>query len=228
MARDRLAVLGERGAEDVGARGERRVVHRDLDVVALSGALARKQRHQNAREAVQRDGEVGERQAGDGRLAILAERHAEDAAQRLDREVVRRPLAQRAVAAEGADRAIDKARVALAQRVVGDAKPLDDAGPERLDEDIRGVDEAKQRRVVLCVLQVEHQAFLAAVEIPEVHRARSIREAKVSRRVAFARRLDLDHFGAVIGEREGEIGPGEEKREVEHPQSCQLHIFFRR
>ena len=40
----------------------------------------------------------------------------------------------------------------------------------------------------------------------------------MSRGVAFARRLDLDHFGAVIGEREGEIGPGEEKREVEDPQ----------
>jgi hypothetical protein len=61
-----------------------------------------------------------------------------------------------------------------------------------------------------------------------VHASRVIPRAEVARRIAFARRLDLDHFGAVVGEREREIGTGKEKGEVEDPQTFELHRRFNR
>jgi hypothetical protein len=36
-------------------------------------------------------------------------------------------------------------------------------------------------------------------------------------------RLDLDHFGAVIRERPGEVGPGQEDGKVDDPQAGKLH-----
>ena len=43
----------------------------------------------------------------------------------------------------------------------------------------------------------------------------------VAMRVAFARRLDLDHVGAEIGQRDRRGGGGDERADVEHDQPAE-------
>src|SRR5262245_53857624 len=101
------------------------------------------------------------------------------------------PVAERSVLAEGADGAVDDARIALADGAVADAQPIDHARAERFDEDVCPLRERQQRVAASWAFEIEHDALLAAIEIAEEHRARSVGEADVARRIALARRLDL-------------------------------------
>jgi hypothetical protein len=70
------------------------------------------------------------------------------------------------------------------------------------------------------VLEVEHDRPLVAVdqmpaEVDRMLRNR-VRLAELALRIAFAGRLDLDHFGAIIAHHGRGDGPGDEAREVQH------------
>ena len=73
-------------------------MHRDVDAVAAAGGLAAQQRHQHGGEALQRAQLIGDRDRRDHRLAVVAAHHAEHAAHRFEREVMRGPVAVGAVA----------------------------------------------------------------------------------------------------------------------------------
>src|SRR5262245_42966395 len=75
------------------------------------------------------------------------------------------------------------------------------------------------------LLQIQNHALLAAIEVAEVHGARTVGEPQVARRIAFARRLDLDHLGAVVGELQREVRPRQEQRQVDDAQAFELHFF---
>jgi len=133
-----------------------------------------------------------------------------------------------AVLAEGADRAIDDAGIHRLHGVVGDAEPRRDAGPERLDDHVGLLAQAEQIGAALLVLEVEHDALLAARHVAKEHRGALIGGTDVTAGVALARRLDLDHGGAVIGQREGEIRSGQEPGKVDDLDAFELHCALSR
>jgi hypothetical protein len=98
-----------------------------------------------------------------------------------------------------------------------------DAGPEGLDQHVGRLAKVEQKIAPLGRLEIEHDALLAAVEIAEEHGGRPVEEANVAAGVAFARRLDLDHLGAVIGERHGQVRARQERGEVDDAQVRKLH-----
>ena len=64
------------------------------------------------------------------------------------------------------------------------------------------------------VLEIEHQAFLAAVEQRE-HRALAVEARLVVAHVLAARPLDLDHLGAGLRQQQGRQRPRQQRGEVE-------------
>ena len=136
---------------------------------------------------------------------------------------MRRTAAPRAVLSEGADRAIDNARIAGTHGLIADAETIDRAGTKRFHKDIRGLTKRQQRLALRRVLEIDHHALLAAIEIAEEHRARPVGEPDVPAGIAFARRLDLDHLGAVIGHRQGQIRSRQEHAEIDDADAFELH-----
>ena len=142
----------------------------------------------------------------------------------LECQIVRGAAGIGAVLAEGADRAIDDAGIVLAHRVVADAEALGDAGAEGLDQDVGLAGQPEQIGAAPLALEVEHDALLAAAHVAKEDGGARVRRPDVAAGVALARRLDLDHGGAVIGERCGEIGSRQEPRQVDDLQSFEFHL----
>ena len=161
-----------------------------------------------------------------GRL-VRAEIDAEDARHRLDREVVRRPAAVGPGLAVGRDRDVDDPRIARADRRVADAEAMGHAGAEGFDEDVRARGQAQQRFDPFRALEVEHEAALAALRVGEEHRDAIALQADLAARLA-ARRLDLDHLGAMVGHRLGQRRPGQKQRQIDDPYAFELHPATRR
>ena len=110
-------------------------------------------------------------------------------------------------------------------RLVADAEARRDAGPEGLRR-ARRPSQAQPEEIgaALLALEVEHDALLAAAHVAEEHRGALVGRADVAAGIALARRLDLDHLGAVIGQRGGEVRPRQEPGEVDDLQSFELHV----
>ena len=128
--------------------------------------------------------------------------------------VVPRPLAPRAGLAVARDRAIDDVRVVGLQPLVIDAEASCDAGTKALDDDVRLLHQLFNDVPGRGRFQVEGQASFVAILGIELHR-------DVGAPGIAARRLDLDHLGAEVGEdRRGER-PRHEHREIHHPYAAQ-------
>ena len=168
--------------------------------------------------------QVGDGDAGDRGPAVVAQGQAQHAGHRLEREIVRGAAGIGAVLAEGADRAIDDAGILRLHRLVADAEARRDAGPERFDQHVGLAGEPKEIGAALLALQVEHDALLAARHVAEEHRRALVGRPDVAAGIALARRLDLDHLGAVIGQRRGEVRPRQEPREVDDLDAFELHV----
>ena len=218
-----MAIFRESRSDDIGGRRQGGSVHGDVDVVAAPGALPPQQRHQNGGQRLQRAEVIGDRNAGNDRLAVAADGHAEHAADRLEREVVRGPLAVRTGIAEGADRAIDDARIARHDRRMADAEAIDDAGAEALHHDVGARAQVEQQVQAVRRLEIEDDALLAAIEIAKEHGRRAVGRTDVASGIA-ARRLDLDDLGAVIGQGHRQIRSRQEPAEIDHPDICELHV----
>ncbi len=118
--------------------------------------------------------------------------------------------------------AVDDAGIAPCDLLVTHAEPVDDTGPKRLHEHVGGSGEAKQALAIARLLQVQHDALLAAIQVPKEHRRRAVRDSDLTARIALGR-LDLDDLGAVIREREREIRARQEHREIDDAKSRELH-----
>ena len=216
-------VLGEGRADHVGAGGHQRFVHRDVDIVAATGVLAAQQRHQDARETMETTDEIGDGDAGDRRPSVVAQGQAQHAGHGLQREIVRGAAGIGAVLAEGADRAIDDARVLRGDRLVADAEARGDTGAERFDQHVGFAGETEEIGPALLALEVEHDALLAAAHVAEEYRGARVGRQDVTAGIALAGRLDLDHLGAVIGQRGGEIRSRQEPGEIDDLDALKLH-----
>ena len=157
------------------------------------------------------------------RFAVIAEVQTDEAGVSLGRKVVRGDVAIGTILTEGGDRAVHDARVTRRHGGVADPEAIDHARAERLDEDICRLGEAQQRLTRLGVLEVEAEALLAAVGVAEEHAVTADRGTDMAVRLAFARWLDLDHRGAMVGHHEGGLRPGKEQREVDDAQTCEFH-----
>ena len=138
-------------------------------------------------------------------------------------EIMRRTATPSAVLPERADRAIDNARIAGAHGVIADAEPIDRAGTEGLDEHVRGLAQRQQRLALRGILEVDHHALLAAIEIAEEYRTRTVGETDVTAGIALAGRLYLDHLGAVIGHRQRQIRSRQEHAEIDDADAFKFH-----
>jgi hypothetical protein len=183
-----------------------------VEVLALLRARAAVQRAKDAHERVHGRGEVthGNAYAVVGLAAVARERHHAGHARVV--EVVPRPQARRASLAITADRAINEARVERAEARVIDAQARRDAGPVALDEHVGPLRELLERGAVGVGLEVEHDAFLAAVhgaEQPREHAAR----------VVAAGALDLDHGRAHFDHLLRGVRAGQQFGQIEHGQA---------
>ena len=114
--------------------------------------------------------------------------------------------------------AIDDARVDLFYRFVINPEPVFHLRTEILDDHIGLLGQLEKDRLALLGLQVEGQAALVAVQILKV-KALASRAGDIAPR--FARRLDLDHIGAPIGELAHRCRPGASMTEVENSEAGQ-------
>ena len=78
-------------------------------------------------------------------------------------------------------------------------EPVEDAGTVVFDQDIGLVDQLQQRRLVVGLLQVQHNRPLVAVPGHE-WRAFAIDEGRHAAGGIALRRLDLDDLGAMVGQ----------------------------
>src|SRR5690349_6586646 len=79
-------------------------------------------------------------------------------------EIVACAVAPRAGLSVAGDRAIDKPRIARAQGLVTEPEPIHDARPELLDHNVAASGEIAHALARSLVLQVDGDAFLAAIE----------------------------------------------------------------
>ena len=93
-------------------------------------------------------------------------------------------------------RNVDQPRKLLRQRFVVEPERRHEAGPEILEHHVGLADQLEGARLALRRVDVEHDALLVAVERAEKADAEP---GQLARLVA-ARRLDLDDFGAQVGE----------------------------
>ena len=128
--------------------------------------------------------------------------------------------------AEAGDRAIDEARIDLAEAGVVEAVFRQTASLEVLDHDIGALGEAAHDVAPLGTLEIHRQRLLAAVAGMEIGGVEPFaifageeRRPPAARVVAGAGALDLDDLGAEIGQRLARPGPGEDAREFKNFQS---------
>ena len=135
-------------------------------------------------------------------------------------EIVRGPVAVRPRVAERVDRAIDDARDCAARTCrVADAEPLA-RRPAETTRRRRRPSRASATAARDCArsFRFEHDALLAAVQVAEEHRRRPVGEPDPAARIAVGR-LDLDDLRAVVGERQRQVRPRQEHREIDDAQA---------
>src|SRR5713101_1604322 len=172
---------------------------------------AMRERRADRDRGVHAGDDVGDGDAGAlrpaARRAVRFAGDAHHAAHALDHEVVAGALAIRAGLAEARDRAVDEARVDFLQVVVGEAVAREVAheplafGPRDVDRD----------RFLAAVGRGVIGRVLGVAPVLVLHPGRT----EGARVVARARTLDLDDFGAEIGEVLPRPGTGEHAREIE-------------
>ena len=143
----------------------------------------------------------------------------EVAAGRLRHRVVAGTRSRGPGRAEAADRAVDQARIELAQLLLADAQLLRHAGPEVLDVHVGRLHQLVQALAVGRLLGVERDAALVAVVGLEVRAVEAALEG--AERVARAGLLDLDHVRAQVAQQHAAGRAGDEGALLEHAHVLQ-------
>src|SRR5216684_1155570 len=212
----------------VGEKRDLRVEEREIEMLPGPALRAVRKRRTYRDRSVHAGDDVGDGDAGAlrsaARRAVRFAGDAHHAAHALDHEVVAGALAIRAGLAEARDRAVDEARVDLLQVLVGETVAREIAELIILYEHVRDRGELAHELLALGPGDVERDRFLAAVGRGVIGRVLRVAPVLVlhpgrtesARVVARARTLDLDHFGAEIGEVLPRPGAGEHARKIEH------------
>src|SRR5262249_22968562 len=132
-----------------------------------------------------------------------------------------RPLAIRPGLPVARDAHQDELRVLARKRLPAEVPLLQRAGAEGLDHDVAVAGETPRDRLPFGLPQIERDRLLVArLHVPP-ERDAVAHPAPAPQRVTVARRLDLDHLGAEIGESLAAEGPGDQRAELEHPYAGQ-------
>src|SRR5215471_5581235 len=206
------------GGEIVGGRdlyhGEGRVEETDVDHLAFAGALAVAERGQRADRGVERGVAIDDGRRGADRLALRLASQRHEARHGLPQRVESWPLAVWPVLTEAGYRYEDDPAVQDGQPLVVEAHRAHDTRPDVLEHDIRLGDEGREDLLALRMPKVEADALLAPVVHGEVH-ALPADHGRMLARLLAARRLDLDHLGAQVGEQHAAARARLEARQFE-------------
>ena len=217
-----------RGPEE----GQDGIQHRQADMLARARALAAKQGGADRLRRGDRGQFVGQDGAHQPRaLLVGAGLDGRQAAERLDHRIVDRLVRPRAFLAEAGDRQVDDPRIDRRDVIVADAESLDHAGAEVLHEDIGCPGDLQQQVAAAGLLEVDGNRALVAVDVEERRRQAAAPVAERAGMVAPARRLDLDHVGALVAQDRGRPRPRQHRAQVDDPntliRSAHVHRSFR-
>src|SRR5215831_4078988 len=115
------------------------------------------------------------------------------------------------------DRTVDDRGIELGHRRIVEPEPRHDARPKLLDDDIRAFDQGLQPGPFSSVFEVDGDAALAAIE---QRKASAVVPpfGGTAAHLLTARRLDLDHLRARLGQQQRRQRPRQQGREVEDEQ----------
>ena len=204
------------GRQRLHVMREHAFAHRDVDVASDARALRIEQRRENAHR--RNDGaaedvrhlEVRDHGVAVGRTDLLGQ-----AGEAVVVQVVAGEIAIRTGLAVARDRAVDDGRIHGLHGFVADPEPVDDAGTEALDHDVRRPREFEEQLDAIGLLEVQRHAALVAIDREEHRRDRAFGRAERAGVVARAGVLDLDDVGAEIGEVQRAHRTGQQAREVQ-------------
>ena len=164
-----------------------------------AGRAAFMQRHQDADRGIQPGAHVDDRGAQPHRPGGGVAVHAHEPGHRLQDRVVAGQSAQRTIAAEAGNAAMDQAGKPLRQHlVIAEAPFLHRAGLEVLDQHVGALQQPQQDRLARRLAEIERDRAFVAVDADEIAGVALVeRRAPVADFIAL-RRLDLDHVGAVV------------------------------
>ena len=215
LALDRVAHDGVFQERDLA------VEHADIDLGRLAGLEAMDQRGIDGDRGEEARADVADRHADPGRRLALVAGDAHDAAHALHDHVVGGILGVGAAMAEARGRGVDQLGILLVQGVPAVAQLLHRAGPEVLDDHVGLFEQLLEDLALLVVLEVERDAFLAAVDRGEVGRLALDERPVGARVVAALGRFDLDHPRAHLGHQQGAVGAGQDARQVDDDDARQ-------
>src|SRR5208282_5095974 len=149
--------------------------------------------------------------------------------------VVGDEVAIRAGLAERRNRAEDERGVLAMESIPAEAKPVEGAGSEALDDDVGGAGELEQDVGAAGMVEIEREGALVEIVEPEEQAAVEMREVVEegadAARVVAGGRFDLDDVGAHVGQQpRAKLGPM--AGQVENPQARERagdglgHDFF--
>jgi hypothetical protein len=217
----RQAVARRLRAEHLEDRIEQRQVdHLPAAAVHLDFA----QRDHRRGRAVQPGIRIGHVHRRQHRLAVGKTVERGESRNAFDQGAEARTAPVRAGLAPTRDAHDHKLRVPREHQLGREAHLLQRVGAEALHQDGGRFDELQQQRDRLGLAQLEREALLVAgVELPvQLHAFRAPRAQRVARLG-----LDLDHFGAEIGEHAREGVAGHQPREVEDANASEGPVRVR-
>src|SRR5262245_18321353 len=141
-----------------------RVLHRDLDPLALAGEVALHERGKDADHAVHAGAGVADRRPDVGRRTVRKACDAHRPAHRLRDGLVALVVGVRSPRTEALDARVHQARVQLLHRLVAETQALEAARPEALDEHVALLQEGAADVPGPRALEVQGQAALVAIE----------------------------------------------------------------
>src|SRR5581483_11951359 len=130
--------------------------------------------------------------------------------------IVAGTVGERAVPPERRDRTHDDTRIEFAHYFVAETDALDDAGREILYQHVDTRYQRLEDRQALRLLQIDAEAFLAAILLNVVGAAAVAQVRHAARKVAIRGDLDFDHLRAHLPQIARGGWSGERLREIEH------------
>ncbi len=175
--------------------------HRQLDRLALAGAVALDQGREDDMDRVEADDAIGDRQRHIARLAAAdAADQPGDRRDALDEIVIGRPARIGPALAVAHQAHIDDPRIGRAHLGGPEVEPAHRRRADVVDEDVGAPAQFQHGRPAGRLLHVEHHAALIAIDL-QIDRAHAGTAHRAAGAHDVARgRLDLDHVGAVIAE----------------------------
>ena len=220
-AADRLFSRNQVSLRLVAERRHHGVEERHVHPAAAAVALPREECGEDARTRHHPGADVGERRPQLGGRPLRGSREAHPAGLALHDGVVAGLRRKRPVLSVGGDRAPDEPGMAALHVLGSKPQPRQRPGPEVLDERVAFRDEAGERCRALLGLEVQDHALLAPVDREEVGGLAAAEGRSPGAGVVPARRFDLDHLGAEVGQHHGGVGPGQDPGEIQNPDSRQ-------